>query len=122
MKNNYIENIMKTHLDGSENFGEKIRRRVKKIMRTIAILIVVAVIPISVLFFANWCLESQKGKYQMVYKVYWNSTNVKEYTINDTYPIHYYSRDGYNRIVDGDGATVIETTAPIEIVKYVKFK
>lgn len=118
MKNNYNENIMKTHLDGSENFGEKIRRRVKKIMRTIAILIVVAAIPI----FANWCLESQKGKYQMVYKVYWNSTNVKEYTINDTYPIHYYSRDGYNRIVDGDGATVIETTAPIEIVKYVKFK
>lgn len=62
------------------------------------------------------------GNYEMVYKVYYTQTNVKTYTIKHNRPITSGSDRGTNYIKKYNDGYVIKTNAPIEIVKYVKYK
>lgn len=59
------------------------------------------------------------GNYEMTYRVYYTPTDVKEYTITHNRPISCGSYDGINYISKHGIGEVIETTAKIEVVKYV---
>ena len=59
------------------------------------------------------------GEYEMTYRVYYSENNVKEYTITHNRPIYMRSNKGSNEIHKHDWGDVIETSAPIEIVRYV---
>ena len=60
-----------------------------------------------------------EGDYEMIYRVYYTPSNVKEYTVKHNRPIWVISNEGSNEVYLYDKGTVIETSAPIEIVKYV---
>jgi hypothetical protein len=62
------------------------------------------------------------GNYEMTYRVYYTTSHVKEYTINHNRPIEVYSSKGSNVVKKYNGERVIETSAPIEVVRYVKYK
>ena len=62
------------------------------------------------------------GNYEMVYKVYYTPTNTKTYTIKHNRPIECSSNKGTNYVKKYHGDIVIETNAPIEVVRYVKYK
>jgi hypothetical protein len=59
------------------------------------------------------------GEYEMTYRVYYSENNVKEYTITHNRPIYMRSSKGSNEMHKHDWGDVIETSAPIEIVRYV---
>ena len=59
------------------------------------------------------------GEYEMTYRVYYSENNVKEYTITHNRPIYVTSHKGSNEVHKHDLGNVIETSAPIEIVRYV---
>ena len=61
------------------------------------------------------------GNYEMTYRVYYTTSHVKEYTIKHNRPIEVYSSKGSNVVKKFNGEKVIETSAPIEVVKYVKY-
>ena len=63
-----------------------------------------------------------KGDYVLVYKVYYTPTNIKEYTIRHDRPIEVGSSKGSNYIHKHGEGKVIETSAPIEVVKYVNYQ
>ena len=52
----------------------------------------------------------------------YSENNVKEYTITHNRPIYMRSSKGSNEIHKHDWGDVIETSAPIEIVRYIKKK
>ena len=62
------------------------------------------------------------GEYEMTYRVYYSENNVKEYTITHNRPIYMRSSKGSNEIHKHGWGDVIETSAPIEIVRYIKKK
>lgn len=62
------------------------------------------------------------GNYEMTYRVYYTPNNIKEYTIKHNRPIEVYSNRGSNVVRKHNECTVIETSAPIEVVRYVKYK
>lgn len=62
-----------------------------------------------------------KGNYELVYKVYYTPNHVKEYTIKHDRPISVYSSDGSNYIRKRGEGIVVQTSAPIEVVKYVRY-
>lgn len=62
-----------------------------------------------------------EGNYEMVYRVYYTPTTVKEYKIRHNRPIVVGSDRGTNYIRKYNEGTIINTSAPIEIVKYVKY-
>ena len=62
------------------------------------------------------------GNYEMTYRVYYTTSHVKEYTIKHNRPIEVYSSRGSNVVKKYNGERVIETSAPIEVVRYVKYK
>lgn len=62
------------------------------------------------------------GNYEMTYRVYYTTSHVKEYTIKHNRPIEVYSTKGTNKVRKYNEGTVIETSAPIEVVRYVKYK
>jgi hypothetical protein len=59
------------------------------------------------------------GEYEMTYRVYYTENNVKEYTITHNRPIYMRSSKGSNEIHKHGWGDVIETSAPIEVVRYV---
>jgi hypothetical protein len=59
------------------------------------------------------------GEYEMTYRVYYSENNVKEYTITHNRPIYVTSHKGSNEVHKHDFGNVIETSAPIEVVRYV---
>ena len=59
------------------------------------------------------------GEYEMTFRVYYTEHNIKEYTVTHNRPIYMRSNKGTNEIHKYDGGNVIETSAPIEIVRYV---
>lgn len=68
------------------------------------------------------CKENEmKGDYVLVYKVYYTSNNIKEYTIRHNKPIEVGSDRGTNYIKKVGEGTVIQTSAPIEVVKYINY-
>ena len=67
-------------------------------------------------------IEYPYGDYEMVYKVYWNQYNVKTYTITHNRPIIYASEKGTNYIKKYNDGYVVQTSSPIEVVKYVNHK
>ena len=60
-----------------------------------------------------------EGDYEMTYRVYYTPSNVKEYTVKHNRPIWVSSHRGSNEVYLYDKGTIIETSAPIEVVKYV---
>lgn len=77
------------------------------------------------LFFIVKHLEEKNypyGNYEMTYRVYYTTSHVKEYTIKHNRPIEVYSSKGSNVVKKYNGERVIETSAPIEVVRYVKYK
>ena len=71
--------------------------------------------------------DYKEGEYVMIYKVYYPD-NPKTYTIKNDWPIHITSNRGTNRIKKVmhnshfkrlyGSETIIETSAPIEVVSY----
>ncbi len=59
------------------------------------------------------------GEYEMTYRVYYSENNVKEYTITHNRPIYVTSHRGSNEVHKHDLGNVIETSAPIEVVRYI---
>lgn len=59
------------------------------------------------------------GEYEMTYRVYYSENNVKEYTITHNRPIYVTSHRGSNEVHKHDFGNVIETSAPIEVVRYI---
>ena len=59
------------------------------------------------------------GEYELTYRVYYTPSNVREYTVTHNRPIWFSSNKGSNEVYLYDKGTVIETSAPIEVVKYV---
>jgi hypothetical protein len=69
------------------------------------------------------CLKDYPyGDYEMVYKVYYTPTNAKTYIIKHNRPIKIGSSKGTNYIYKYNEGMVIQTNAPIEIIKYVNYK
>ena len=69
------------------------------------------------------CLKDYPyGDYEMVYKVYYTPTNAKTYTIKHNRPIEMGSSKGTNYIRKYNEGMVIQTNAPIEIIKYVNYE
>ena len=62
------------------------------------------------------------GKYEMTYRVYYNENNVKEYTITHNRPIIVRSNRGSNEVYKYNSGIIVQTSAPIEVVKYVNHK
>lgn len=60
------------------------------------------------------------GNYEMTYRVYYTPTTYKDYTITHDRPINVGSSKGSNYVKKYNGERVIETSAPIEIIRYVK--
>ena len=87
------------------------------------ILVFLVVISILVGFVKFFQYQDEKdypyGEYEMTYRVYYSENNVKEYTITHNRPIYMRSSKGSNEIHKHDWGDVIETSAPIEIVRYV---
>lgn len=62
------------------------------------------------------------GEYEMTYRVYYNENNVKEYTITHNRPIIVRSNRGSNEVYKYNSGIIVQTSAPIEVVKYVNHK
>ena len=76
---------------------------------------------LGVLAFINHMdnVQYPEGDYEMTYRVYYTPSNVKEYTVKHNRPIWVSSHRGSNEVYLYDKGTIIETSAPIEVVKYV---
>lgn len=85
-------------------------------------LIIVVAITFSIIKGLSYLNEKEHpyGNYEMTYRVYYTPTTYKDYTITHNRPIYVRSSKGTNYVRKYDEGTVIETSAPIEIVKYVK--
>ena len=59
------------------------------------------------------------GEYELTYRVYYSPNNTKDYTVTHTRPIIVNSHRGTNEVYLYDKGTVISTSAPIEVVRYV---
>ena len=64
-------------------------------------------------------VQYPEGDYEMTYRVYYTPSNVKEYTVKHNRPILVSSHRGTNEVYLFDKGTIIETSAPIEVIKYV---
>ena len=69
----------------------------------------------------SWKRNKNKGDYVLVYKVYYTPNNIKEYTIRHNKPIEVGSDRGTNYVRKVGEGTVIQTSAPIEVVKYINY-
>ena len=59
------------------------------------------------------------GDYELTYRVYYSPSNIKDYTVTHNRPIWVSSHRGSNEVYLFNKGTIIETSAPIEVVKYV---
>lgn len=105
----------------------------KNIVKGIAIAIVSVIILYSICFlilglsYKYFGPDYKQGEYTMIYKVYYPN-NPKTYTIKNDWPISMTSNRGTNRIKKTihnsiyrkcyGSETIIETSAPIEVVSY----
>lgn len=64
--------------------------------------------------------EHPYGNYEMTYRVHYTNTYHKDYTIKHDRPIEFGAYKGENYIRKYGDGYVISTTAPIEIIKYVR--
>ena len=84
-------------------------------------LVFVILILIGLIGGISWKENEKKGDYVLVYKVYYTPNNIKEYTIRHNKPIEVGSDRGSNYIRKVGEGTVIQTSAPIEVVKYINY-
>ena len=110
----------------SEGIFKKIIERIMGFFRSesfkfILFLLVIGALCLSIGFFVEWIDEKSHphGEYEMTYRVYYTENNVKEYTITHNRPIYMRSSKGSNEIHKHGWGDVIETSAPIEVVRYV---
>lgn len=89
--------------------------------QTILGFLVVASVIVGMVKFVQYQDEKNYpyGEYEMTYRVYYSENNVKEYTITHNRPIYVTSHRGSNEVHKHDLGNVIETSAPIEVVRYV---
>lgn len=64
--------------------------------------------------------EHPYGNYEMTYRVHYTNTYHKDYTIKHDRPIEFGAHEGRNYVRKYGDGYVISTTAPIEIIKYVR--
>jgi len=90
----------------------------------ISMVVVIFLFGWGVYSFMTWFenYKSPKGDYVLVYKVYYTPTNIKEYTIRHDRPIEVGCSNGSNYVRKHGDGRVIETSAPIEVVKYVNYQ
>ena len=69
----------------------------------------------------NDYVQYPEGNYELVYKVYYTPNNSKQYIIRHNRPIIVSSSEGTNIVKKYNEGTVIETSAPIEVVRYVNY-
>lgn len=62
------------------------------------------------------------GEYEMTYRVHYSNGYHKDYTVTHDRPIEVYSDRGTNIVRKHSKGTVVKTSAPIEIVRYIKKK
>ena len=128
---NKIENIMKN--DKSKSLGKIVWnytvRPIKWLFNSYLGPITIALLVFALVLVVTVKLEQYEdeknypyGEYEMTYRVYYSENNVKEYTITHNRPIYMRSSKGTNEIHKHDWGDVIETSAPIEIVRYVNHK
>ena len=90
--------------------------------------VLAVIVVLAVIFALLWLVKTldekanPKGKYEMTYRVYYTKDNIKTYTIKHDYPIECGSSKGTNYINKIHDGKVIETNAPIEVIKYVRYK
>ena len=128
---NNIENIMKN--DKSKSLGKIVWNYTVRPIKwwfnsslgaIITVILVSALIAVGFVKLAQYQDEKHYpyGEYEMTYRVYYSENNVKEYTITHNRPIYMRSSKGSNEIHKHGWGDVIETSAPIEIVRYVNHK
>lgn len=127
--NENIDNTLNTRggekVSMRKKIGKKIKTALSDFFNSIwSVLVVLSVVVGGLLSFTIYAYEqdNKEGRYEMVYKVYWTPNNVKEYTITNNRPIIMSSSNGSNKIYKKGEGTVVETNAPIEIIKYVKYE
>lgn len=113
----------------SEGIFKKIIERIMGFFRSesfkfILFLLVIGALCLSIGFFVEWIDEKSHphGEYEMTYRVYYNENNVKEYTITHNRPIIVRSNRGSNEVYKYNSGIIVQTSAPIEVVKYVNHK
>ena len=84
-------------------------------------LVFVILICVALIGGISWAKNEKKGDYVLVYKVYYTPNNIKEYTIRHNKPIEVGSDRGSNYVRKVDEGIVIQTSAPIEVVKYINY-
>jgi len=115
--NNYNSNIM--HVGKDTNVVKKFFKEIWEFVKEDILPPVLGVFVLGIIVCIGiLATTSDKGDYEMTYKVYYSDNNVKEYTIKHYYPIISTSENGANIIRKKHGETVISTTATIEVVKY----
>lgn len=128
---NNIKNIMKN--DKSKSLGKIVWNYTVRPIKwwfnsslgaIITVILVSALIAVGFVKLAQYIDEKDYpyGEYEMTYRVYYSENNVKEYTITHNRPIYMRSSKGSNEIHKHGWGDVIETSAPIEIVRYVNHK
>lgn len=87
----------------------------------ITVILVITLLIVGCIKFIQYEGEKEYpyGEYEMTFRVYYTEHNIKEYTVTHNRPIYMRSNRGSNDIHKYDGGNVIETSAPIEIVRYV---
>lgn len=86
-------------------------------------IVVILISTISIIFYAKCIRDDQEENiYYMIYRVYYNQDNIREYSVTNDGPIYVGSDRGSNFIkrYSITGPTIIKTTAPIEVVSYTR--
>ena len=84
-------------------------------------LVFVILICVGLIGGISWATNEKKGDYVLVYKVYYTPNNIKEYTIRHNKRIEVGSDRGTNYVRKVGEGIVIQTSAPIEVVKYINY-
>jgi hypothetical protein len=120
MSNNNFNDITKGK--NTNIFTKMFRPLILFIINPVIVSLIISIlIVIGVFKFLNHLDEKNYpyGDYELTYRVYYSPSNIKDYTVTHNRPIWVSSHRGSNEVYLYDKGTVIETSAPIEVVKYV---
>jgi len=120
MSNNKFNDITKGK--NTNIFAKMFRPFILFVIHPITITLAICIIIIvGLVKFLNYLDEKNYpyGNYELTYRVYYSPNNIKDYTVTHNRPIWVSSHRGTNEVYLFDKGTVIETSAPIEVVKYV---
>ena len=120
MSNNKFNDITKRK--NANIFAKIFRSFILFIINPVIVSLILSILfVIGVFKFLNHLDEKNYpyGNYELTYRVYYSPNNTKDYTVTHTRPIIVNSHRGTNEVYLYDKGTVISTSAPIEVVRYV---